>query len=144
MRFGRVWNPALVGLPITSENAQIVQFIKDVFLDSQITVGLLSNVTASSVTIGAEARRAPKNVQEAFKGEILTAGQTAAARDFVNEVSGSTRMLAHGLLYVGKGNLAYIQEQTDQNQPDSWKGYNISNAAKVDNDPEQSDAAVAA
>ena len=43
--------------------------------------------------------------------------------------------LAHGLLYVGKGNLAYIQEQTDQNQPDSWKGYNISNAAKVDNDP---------
>ena len=39
------------------------------------------------------------------------------------------------LLYVGKGNLAYIQQQTDENQPDSWKGYNISNAAKVDNDP---------
>jgi len=44
-------------------------------------------------------------------------------------------MLAHGLLYVGKGNLSYIQEQTEKNQPDSWKGYNISNAAKVDNDP---------
>jgi uncharacterized protein len=131
-----VWNPALVGLPINAGNAQIVQFIKDIFLDSQVTVGLLSNVTASSVTIGAEARRAPKNVQEALKGEILTAAQTAAARDFVNQVSGSTRMLAHGLLYVGKGNLPYIQEQTDQNQPDSWKGYNISNAAKVDNDPE--------
>ena len=131
-----VWNPALVGLPINAGNAQIVQFIKDVFLDSQVTVGLLSNVTASSVTIGAEARRAPKNVQEALKGEILTAAQTAAARDFVNQISGSTRMLAHGLLYVGKGNLAYIQEQTDKNQPDSWKGYNISNAAKVDNDPE--------
>jgi hypothetical protein len=100
-----------------------------------VTVGLLSNVTASSVTIGAEARRAPKNVQEALKGEILTAAQTVAARDFVNRVSGSTRMLAHGLLYVGKGNLSYIQEQTEQNQPDSWKGYNISNAAKVDNDP---------
>lgn len=131
-----VWNPALVGLPINAGNAQIVQFIKDVFLDSQITIGLLSNVTASSVTIGAEARRAPKNVQEALKGEILTAAQTAAARDFVNQISGSTRMLSHGLLYVGKGNLPYIQEQTDQNQPDSWKGYNISNAAKVDNDPE--------
>ena len=35
----------------------------------------------------------------------------------------------------GKGNLAYIQEQIEKNQPDSWKGYNISNAAKVDNDP---------
>jgi hypothetical protein len=134
-----VWNPALVGLPIDGSNAQIVRFIKDVYLDSQISIGLLSNVTASSVTIGDEPRRAPKNVQEALKGEILTAGQTAAARDFVNQVSGATpgspRMLAHGLLYVGKGNLQYIQQQTDEHQPDSWKGYNISNAAKVDNDP---------
>jgi hypothetical protein len=79
--------------------------------------------------------RAPRNFQEAQRGEILTAAQTAAARNFVNEISGSTRMLCHGLLYVGKGNLAYIQEQIDQNKPDSWKGYNISNSAKVDNDP---------
>jgi len=79
-----VWNPALVGLPITAANAQIVQFIKDVFLDSQVNIGLLSNVTASSVTIGAEARRAPRNVEEALRGEILTAAQTAAARNFVN------------------------------------------------------------
>lgn len=130
-----VWNPALVGLPITSANAQIVQFIKDVFLDSQVNIGLLSNVTASSVTIGAEPRRAPRNVTEALRGEILTAAQTAAARNFVNEISGATRMLAHGLLYVGKGNLSYIQEQTEKNEPDSWKGYNISNAAKIDDDP---------
>ena len=68
-------------------------------------------------------------------GEMLTAEQTAAARNFVNQISGSTRMLAHGLLYVGKGNLAYIEEQIEKNDPDSWKGYNISYAAKVDNDP---------
>ncbi len=129
------WNPALTGLPITAANAQIVQFIKDVYLDSQVTIGLLSNVTASTISVSGEQRRAPRNVEEALRGEILTAAQTAAARNFVNEISGSTRMMAHGLLYVGKGNLAYIQEQTDKNQPDSWKGYNISNAAKVDNDP---------
>jgi predicted TIM-barrel fold metal-dependent hydrolase len=129
-----VWNPALIGLPVTSANAQIVRFIKDVFLDSQITIGLLSNVTASSVMMGPQ-ERAPRDVQEALRGEILTAAQTAAARNFVNEISGSTRMLAHGLLYVGKGNLTYIQEQTDKHGPDSWKGYNISNAAKVDDDP---------
>src|SRR5262249_35148767 len=35
-----------------------------------------------------------------------------------------------------KGNLDAIQEQIDQNEPDSWKGYNISNSAKVDNDPD--------
>ncbi|MCI0535930.1 MAG: hypothetical protein L0Z50_11960, partial [Verrucomicrobiales bacterium] len=130
-----VWNPALVGLPIDASYAHITQFIKDVYLDSQVTIGLLSNVTASLVQVEGEKSRAPRNAQEAQRSEILTAAQTAAARNFVNEISGSTRMLCHGLLYVGKGNLNYIQEQIDQNEPDSWKGYNISNAAKVDNDP---------
>jgi hypothetical protein len=46
-----VWNPALVGLPIDSGYAHITQFIKDVYLDSQVTIGLLSNVTASVVQI---------------------------------------------------------------------------------------------
>jgi hypothetical protein len=121
-----VWNPALVGLPIEPRCFHLVQFIKDVFLDSQVTIGLLSNVTPFT--------RA-RSVKEARPAELLTAAQTAAARNFVNEISGSTRMLAHGMLYVGKGNLSYIQEQIDENEPDSWKGYNISYAAKVDDDP---------
>ena len=129
-----VWNPALVGLALDAGYAHFLPFIKDVYFDSQVTVGLLSNVTASIAMVDGE-RRAPRNVQEARPAEILTAAQTAAGRNFINQISGSTRMLCHGLLYVGKGNLAYIQEQTDQNEPDSWKGYNISNAAKVDNDP---------
>ena len=130
-----VWNPDLVGLPNEAANAQLVQFIKDVYLDSQITIGLLSNVTASAISTAPGDGRAPRNVREALDGEILTAAQTAAARDFVNEISGSTRMLAHGLMYVGRGNLSYIDEQIEQNSPDSWKGYNISNAAKIDDDP---------
>jgi hypothetical protein len=121
-----VWNPALIGLPIEPSCFHLVQFIKDVFLDSQVTVGLLSNITPFTQT---------RSVEEARPAELLTAAQTAAARNFVNEISGSRRMLAHGMLYVGKGNLTYIQEQIDQNEPDSWKGYNISYAAKVDNDP---------
>lgn len=121
-----VWNPALVGLSIEPSSFHLVQFIKDVFLDSQVTVGLLSNITPFTQT------RSP---EEARPEELLTAAQTAAARNFVNEISGSTRLLAHGMLYVGKGNLDYIQEQIDKNEPDSWKGYNISYAAKVDNDP---------
>ena len=138
-----VWNPALVGLPNIAANFQIVQFIKDVFLDSQVTVGLLSNVTASLVNEGQQAIRLPgeplihaaRSAAEAMRAEMLTDGQTAAARDFVNDISGSTRMLAHGMLYVGKGNLANIREQVEKNSPDSWKGYNISYAAKVDDDP---------
>jgi predicted TIM-barrel fold metal-dependent hydrolase len=130
-----VWNPALVGLPNKPEHFLITQFIKDVYLDSQVNIALLSNVTASVINLDNQPRRPPRNVQEALSGEILTAAQTAAARNFVNDISGSTRMLAHGLLYVGKGNLEYIQQQIEQNKPDSWKGYNVSNAAKVDNDP---------
>jgi predicted TIM-barrel fold metal-dependent hydrolase len=127
-----VWNPALVGLPYNPENFLLTDFIRQVFLDSQVTVGLLSNVPASVIDTG---ERAPRNVVEARGGEILTAAQTAAARDFVNEVAGSQRMLAHGMLYVGKANLDYIHEQIEQNKPDSWKGYNIANAAKVDDNP---------
>jgi hypothetical protein len=130
-----VWNPALVGLSIDAGYAHLIQFIKDIYLDSQVTIGLLSNVTASMVQVEGEPARPPKNAEEAQRGEILTAAQTAAARNFVNEISGSTRMLCHGLLYLGKGNLPFIQEQIDQNEPDSWKGYNISNSAKVDEDP---------
>jgi hypothetical protein len=130
-----VWNPALVGLPNEPDNFLLVQFVKDVYLDSQVTVGLLSNVTASVVTVDGQEPRPPRNAREAMAGEMLTAAQTAAARNFINEISGSTRMLAHGLLYVGRGNLDFIQEQIDRNSPDSWKGYNISNAAKIDTDP---------
>ena len=131
-----VWNPALVGLPISPGYAHITQFIKDVYFDSQVTVGLLSNITASLVELEpGSAARPPRNVEEARPAELLTAAQTAAARNFINEISGSTRMLCHGLLYVGVGNLEYIQQQIDEHEPDSWKGYNISNAAKVDTDP---------
>src|SRR2546425_286799 len=31
------WNPALVGLPNLNSNFHLVQFIKDVYLDSQVT-----------------------------------------------------------------------------------------------------------
>ena len=126
---------------MSPSNFQLVQFIKDVFLDSQVTIGLLSNVTAMSATpVGDRGRpgienRPPRNYREAERAETITAAQTAAARNFVNEISGSRRMMAHGMLYVGKGNLEYVQQQIDENRPDSWKGYNISYAAKVDDDP---------
>ncbi len=133
-----VWNPALIGMPLTQEMFHIVQFIRSIYFDSQVTVGLISNVTAfvagpSGVNPGQPAL----DVLDARTGEILTAAQTAAGRDFINELAGSRRAMAHGLLYVGKGNLDYIQYQIDHHNPDAWKGYNISHAAKVDSGPMQ-------
>src|SRR5262245_49101668 len=58
-----VWNPALVDLPIDPAYAHITQFIKDVYLDSQVTIGLLSNVTASMVQVDGKPPRAPRNAE---------------------------------------------------------------------------------
>jgi hypothetical protein len=131
-----VWNPALIGAPLTTETFHILQWMQDVYFDSQVTVGLLSNVTASLFNPGDAPARPPKNISESLRGEILTAGQTAAVRNFVNRIAGSKRLLAHGLMYTGVGNTDYIQFQIDEYQPDSWKGYPINNAAKVDTNPE--------
>jgi hypothetical protein len=51
----------------------------------------------------------PKSIGEAQEVEILTALQTVAVRNFVNEIADSTRLLAHGLLYPGIGNLDFMQ-----------------------------------
>ena len=74
-------------------------------------------------------------MQESERFEILTAEQTMATRDWVNQLAGSKRMLGHGQLYTGVGNLWFIEEQIEHLKPDSWKGYNVAAAAKLDDDP---------
>jgi predicted TIM-barrel fold metal-dependent hydrolase len=131
------WNPALVGIPNVQENWHLPQFIKDVYLDSQVTVGILTNNNNAAIpNVGGTGTRAPKNVQESEAFEGLTAEQTMAARNFINAISGSQRALGHGQLYMGIGNLDYMRYQIEDLKPDCWKGYNIARAAKVDFDPE--------
>src|SRR5437899_4344354 len=129
----RNWNPALIGDPMDHEIFHLQAFIRSLLLDSQMTVGLLSNITGFLPVFvsGAE----PKNVFDARNIEVLTADQTAGVRDFVNKLAGSQRLYAHGLLYPGTANLFDIQRQIDHNKPDSWKGYCVSLAAKQITDP---------
>ena len=134
---GRVnfpWNPALVGLPNLNSNFHLAQYMKDVYLDSQVTVAIMTNNNSAAIPDTAGSRP-PRSVQESEAFEILTAEQTMATRDWVNQLAGSTRMLGHGQLYTGVGNLWFIEEQIERMKPDSWKGYNIARAAKVDFDP---------
>jgi hypothetical protein len=125
---GRVnfpWNPALVGLPNVDENFQLVQVMKDIYLDSQMTVGIMSNNTSGAVPNAGGGTRPPKNPLESEAAEFLTAPQTMAVRDWVNEIAGSTRMLGHGMIFPGipgTDNLEYMQYQIDELRPDSWKG----------------------
>ncbi len=115
--------------PGAGDAFHISQFIRSVFLDSAVTVGLISNVTAF-VTAQPGTNLPVTNVDEARAGEILTAAQTAAARNFINDIAGSRRAMAHGLLYVGTANLDYIRYQIENHRPDAWKGYCISHAAQ--------------
>jgi uncharacterized protein len=134
---GRVnfpWNPALVGLPNLNQNFHLAQYMKDVYLDSQVTVAMMTNNNSAAIP-GAGGSRPPRSVAESEAFEILTAEQTMATRDWVNQLAGSKRMFGHGQLYTGVGNLWFIEEQIEHLKPDSWKGYNIATAAKLDNDP---------
>jgi uncharacterized protein len=135
---GRVnfpWNPALVGLPNLNSNFHLAQYMKDVYLDSQVSVAIMTNNNSAAIP-DSGGNRAPRSVAESEAFEILTAEQTMATRDWVNQLAGSKRMLGHGQLYTGVGNLWFIEEQIERLKPDSWKGYNIANAAKIDHDPD--------
>ena len=123
------WNPALINDPMDHEIYHFVNFIKSLFFDSQMTVGLLSNITGF-LPVFVEGIP-PRNVQESRDNfEILTADQTVGVRNFVNQLAGSQRLLAHGLLYPGTANLEEIKRQIENNKPDAWKGYTVSLAAK--------------
>jgi hypothetical protein len=134
------WNPALDDIPNTSSDFQLVQFVKDVYLDSQVTIGILSNNTSAAIPdLGTQ--RPPKNITESEAGQFLSATQTASVRDWINMIAGSTRMLAHGQLFPGLGNQHdpvygdYHRWQIENLKPDSWKGYTSANSAKLDSDP---------
>ncbi|HXM80633.1 MAG TPA: amidohydrolase family protein [Burkholderiales bacterium] len=131
------WNPSLGQTPITGANFHLVKFIKDIYLDSQVAVAILSNAPLGLFEpAGGGKPRTPRSVDESLAAMNLTGFQTAAVRDFVNNLAGSTRLLAHGQIFPGRENLGFMQQQIDQFHPDSWKGYNIAYTAKLDGNPE--------
>ena len=129
------WNPAMVNDLNYRSSWHLPNFIKWVYLDSQVTVGLLTNNNSAALPDNSGGTRPPKNVFESESAEGLTAEQTMASRNFINRVAGSRRAMGHGQLYTGIGNLDYMRYQIEELKPDTWKGYNIATAAKVDNDP---------
>ncbi len=130
------WTDKLGQRPNLQSEYTLVQFIKDVFLDSQVTVGHLTNAPLGLfLPPGEKEPRRPHVLKELLDVENLTGFQTAAVRDFINAVAGSQRVLAHGQIFPGKYNLDYMQQQIDQFHPDSWKGYTSAFCTKDNDDP---------
>jgi len=136
------WNPALDQLPNVPDEMHLVRYVHQLFLESQVTVGILSAQNVGTVPIGPGLSRPPRNMSESLRYTFITPEQAVAVRNFVNGTAGSTRLLAHGYITPGIGNLHdpvfgdYMQWQIEHYQPDAWKGYNIFPGAKVDLDPE--------
>ncbi|HEX2116304.1 MAG TPA: amidohydrolase, partial [Alphaproteobacteria bacterium] len=103
------WNPALAGKEQTIEDLMYANWFKEVFMDSDTKVALISG--------------APSDVPEDW---FLTNGMKHEARERINKEAGSRRCLSHAIFTPGQpGWLDRVDRELEQLKPDSWKGYTI-------------------
>jgi predicted TIM-barrel fold metal-dependent hydrolase len=106
---GTAWNPALRESPSTLDAYKFDMYVKDIFLDSDTKIALLSGFTTDTVD-----------------NMALTSDQIVMSRDVINRLAGSRRMLAHGLFWPGyPGYLDEMDRVAQQLKIDSWKGYTV-------------------
>lgn len=102
------WNPALRKARPRVEDLYLENFIKEVFLDSDTTVAVLSGIPSATDATN-----------------ILPPDRMAETRAIVNTLAASRRLLAHGLVAPNKGpsDLEAMRRQAADLKLDAWKGY---------------------
>ena len=104
------WNPEMLeeqGIELLRYKFE--NFIKEVFLDSDTKIALLSG--------------APFDDPDMW---LLSNDQMARTRELVNRIAGSRRLLCHALFTPGtKGWMDQVDYAIEQLKPDSWKGYTV-------------------
>ncbi len=101
------WNPEMEGE--TLDAFKFSNYVKEIYVDSDTDVCILSGSPVDD-----DANR------------FLTNDQIAAARESVNSVAGSRRMLAHGIIQPKmEGWLDQVDYAIEELKVDSWKGYTI-------------------
>ena len=107
-RTGRRWNAALEKDRGTMEDLYLENYIKEVFLDSDTTVAVLSGIPSATET-----------------NNILPPDQMAETRETVNRLATSQRLIAHGLVAPNKGvrDLDEMRRQAADLKISAWKGY---------------------
>ncbi len=103
------WNPTLAGKPQTIEDLKFANYYKEIYLDSDTKVALISG--------------APSDVLQDW---FLTNEMKAQARERVNREAGARRMLTHAIFTPGQpGWLEAVDRAITELKPDSFKGYTI-------------------
>jgi hypothetical protein len=106
------WNPELAKEPQTMDDLKFGNYIKEMFLDSDTKIALLSG--------------APSDIPTDW---LLTNRMIADARNKVNAFAGGKRMMGHAVIAPGqKGWLEDIDRAIEELKPDAWKGYTIGDA----------------
>jgi predicted TIM-barrel fold metal-dependent hydrolase len=103
------WNPALAGKPQTLEDLKFANYFKEIWLDSDTQVALISG-----------------SGSEDPRDWFLTNGMKAQARAQVNAQAGARRLFSHAIFMPGlPGWLDKVDEDLALNKPDSFKGYTV-------------------
>src|SRR5947209_1245861 len=101
-------NPKLAGDRGTLADLSWENFIKEVFLDSETSIGLISTPPGPY----------PQDA-------VVPPKEMTHIRDEINRVTQSRRMLAHGLVspQLGQADLDFMDQQASTLKIDAWKGY---------------------
>ncbi len=103
------WNPVLAREGVTLSRYKFENFVKEVFLDSETRLGLISGAPSDDPSHG-----------------VIGSAGLAKAREVVNGLAGSKRLMSHSLLRPGqRGWLEEIDHALAEWKPDSWKGYTV-------------------
>jgi predicted TIM-barrel fold metal-dependent hydrolase len=103
------WNPALVGKPQTLEDLKYANWFKEVFLDSDTKVALISGAPSEEPI-----------------DWFLTNDMKFDARKRVTDAAGTKRGLSHAIFTPGQpGWMEEVERSIEQLKPDSFKGYTI-------------------
>src|SRR3546814_12490108 len=102
------WNPALKGKPQTIEQLKFDNWFKEMFLDSDTKVALISG--------------APSEIERDW---FLTNPMAIEARDRINREAGSRRAMAHAIIEPGAPGWPDAIDRDIALRPDAFKGHTI-------------------
>ena len=103
------WNPALAGKPQTIEDLKFANYFKEIYLDSDTKVALISG-----------------SGSEEARDWFLTNEMKAQARADVNKKAGAKRMFSHAIFMPGTpGWMGKVDRDYETLKPDAFKGYTV-------------------
>jgi predicted TIM-barrel fold metal-dependent hydrolase len=103
------WNPALAGKPQTIEDLKFANYFKEIYLDSDTKVALISG-----------------SGSEEPRDWFLTNEMKAQTRADVNKKAGAKRMFSHAIFMPGTpGWMEKVDSDYEKLKPDSYKGYTV-------------------